>query len=209
MYAMARRYRGIRPADSATDYSWLPEFAGKMAPDFVPSKMNFSGRSSDRFGWMKSDFTLAELSAALERCNNSSPGLDNVRFIHLKNLPEIGLQFLLELYNYILKSSEVPISWKHTKVIAIPKPGRDRGNADSYRPISLLSCIRKLFERMLLLRLELWAEKSEMMSNTQFVFRKGRGTADCLAIFSTEIKTAFHQKKPGGVSFFGHNWSLR
>jgi hypothetical protein len=47
---------------------------------------------------------------------------------------------------------------------------------------------------MLLLRLELWAEKSGILSGTQFGFRKGDETTHCLAVLTTEVKTAFHPK---------------
>jgi hypothetical protein len=47
---------------------------------------------------------------------------------------------------------------------------------------------------MLLLRLELWVEKSGILSGTQFGFRKGKRTTDCLAVLTTEVKTAFHLK---------------
>jgi hypothetical protein len=63
------------------------------------------------------------------------------------------------------------VDWKRTRIVTILKPGKDPALADFYRPISLiLSCVRKLFERMLLLRLELWAEGSGILSGTQFGF---------------------------------------
>jgi hypothetical protein len=42
---------------------------------------------------------------------------------------------------------------------------------------------------MLLLRLELWAEGSKILSGTQFGFRKGRETTDCVAVLTAEVKT--------------------
>jgi hypothetical protein len=47
---------------------------------------------------------------------------------------------------------------------------------------------------MLLLRLELWAKKSGILSGTQFGIRKGKGTTDFLAVLTTEVKTPFQQK---------------
>jgi hypothetical protein len=44
---------------------------------------------------------------------------------------------------------------------------------------------------MLLLRLELWAEKSGVLSGTQFGFRKGKGTTDCLAVLKNQVLVAF------------------
>jgi hypothetical protein len=121
-------------------------------------------------------------------CKNSFPGLDNVRFAHIRCLPESGLEFLLGLYKDSLNSAQTPVDWKRTQIVTILKPSKDPVLADSYRPLSLLSCIRKLFDRMLLLRHELWAEKSEILTGTQFSFRKGKRTTDCLAVLCRELK---------------------
>jgi hypothetical protein len=83
---------------------------------------------------------------------------------------------------------------KPPRIVTILKPRKDPALTDSYRPISLLSCISKLIERMLLLRFELWAEESGNLSGTQFGFRKGKRTTDSLAVLTTEVKTAFYLK---------------
>jgi len=36
----------------------------------------------------------------------------------------------------------------------IPKPGKDRTQPSSYRPISLISCISMLFEKILIIRIQ-------------------------------------------------------
>jgi hypothetical protein len=66
---------------------------------------------------------------------------------------------LLEIYNQTLSAGTCPESWRDTKVVSILKPGKEPNNAKSYRPISLLSCVRKLFKKMICTRLDYWAEK--------------------------------------------------
>jgi hypothetical protein len=58
---------------------------------------------------------------------------------------------------------------------------------------------------MLLLRLELWTEKSRILSWTQFGFRKGKGTTDCLAVLTNEAKMAFHLKNQVLAAFLDIN----
>jgi hypothetical protein len=106
-------------------------------------------------------------------------------------LAQVWAGVLLGLYNDSFNSAQTPVDWKRTRIVTILKPGKDPALADSYRPISLLSCIRKFFERMLLLRLELWAEKSGILSGTQFGLRKGKGTTDCLAVLKNQVLVAF------------------
>jgi hypothetical protein len=58
--------------------------------------------------------------------------------------------FLTYIYNSCLKLCYFPKEWKHAVVIPIPKPGKDPSNPSDYRPISLLSFISKVFERIIL-----------------------------------------------------------
>jgi hypothetical protein len=45
-----------------------------------------------------------------------------------------------------------PKEWKHVVAIPFPKPGKDPSNPSNYCPISLLSSISKVFERIILKR---------------------------------------------------------
>jgi hypothetical protein len=83
------------------------------------------------------------MQAALQLCNNSSAGLDGIKFGQLRNLPDRGKEMLLEIYNQIFSAGTGPESWRETKVVPILKPGKEPNNANSYRLISLLSCVRK------------------------------------------------------------------
>lgn len=89
----------------------------------------------------------------------------------------------------------VPPEWRQVKVIAIQKPGKPASDHNSYRPIAMLSCLRKLLEKMILSRLDHWVESNNMLSSTQFGFRKGKGTNDCLALLSSDIQLAFADKE--------------
>ncbi|KAJ4435232.1 hypothetical protein ANN_23810 [Periplaneta americana] len=64
---------------------------------------------------------------------------------------------LASLFNALLvrhNSEYFPDSWKHTVIIVIHKPGKPVSNPTTYRPISLLSTISKVFEKVLLKRLD-------------------------------------------------------
>lgn len=54
--------------------------------------------------------------------------------------------------------------------------------------------MRKLFEKMFQNRLDFWIESHNMNSISQFGFRKGFGTIDCLSILSTDLETCFIEK---------------
>jgi len=52
----------------------------------------------------------------------------------------------------------------------IQKPGKSAELAESYRPISLLPILSKLFEKLLLSRLLKIIERQKIISNHQFGF---------------------------------------
>jgi hypothetical protein len=94
--------------------------------------------------------TMEEFEAALTLCNNAAPGEDGIRFGMLRELPLEGNKFLLHISNDILSNGNVPGSWQRTKIIPILKPGKDSSNCDTYRAISMLHFVRKMFEKMIL-----------------------------------------------------------
>jgi hypothetical protein len=75
-----------------------------------------------------------------------------------------------------LKLCYFPKQWRHTTVIPIPKPGRDHLDPSNYRRISLLSSISKIFERIILRRLNAFISGHNVLSNHQFGFRTAHTT---------------------------------
>ncbi|XP_062702077.1 uncharacterized protein LOC134285420 isoform X1 [Aedes albopictus] len=127
--------------------------------------------------------------------------MDRIKFNLLKNLPDVAKRRLLNLFNQFLDNNIVPDDWRQVRVIAVQKPGKPASDHNSYRPIAMLSCLRKLLEKMILFRLDKWVESNGMLSDTQFGFRRGKGTNDCLALLSSEIQLAFAQKQQMGSVF--------
>jgi hypothetical protein len=69
--------------------SWLPGFASRIAPDFFPKQYHVpDGGGSTKFGWLADAFTMDEFEGALDQYNNSALGLDGIKFIIFKFLPE-------------------------------------------------------------------------------------------------------------------------
>jgi hypothetical protein len=66
---------------------------------------------------------LDELLAALKLYCNSSAGMGGIEFNALKNLPEVGKHFLLEIFNEVFSTGNDPEDWKETKVVSLLKPG--------------------------------------------------------------------------------------
>ena len=90
------------------------------------------------------------------------------------------------------------MAWKQSKVIMLPKPGKDLTKPTSYRPISLLPAIGtigKVFERIISSRLSTFLEKANYFDENQAGFRRNRSTLDQLFKLSQSVSTALKKHK--------------
>ena len=67
----------------------------------------------------------------------------------------------------------------------LAKPGKDHSNPSSYRSITVLNSIRKLFEEVHTKRILEVAEKNHRLGETQAAYRPGRCCADNLFVLAT------------------------
>jgi hypothetical protein len=90
---------------------------------------------------------------------------------------------------HILLSARLPKLFKRAKVIAIPKPGKDGSDPAHYQPISLLSVMYKLLERLILQRIQPLIEAATPVH--QAGFRKHRSCTEQV------MGRLLHTLKPG------------
>jgi hypothetical protein len=87
--------------------------------------------------------TIRDLTFVKGPCPNGIPNRP------LQYLPHRVVSLLVLIFNTILVTHHFPTASKHARVISILKPGKDPALPSSYRPISLLDTIGKLFEKIL------------------------------------------------------------
>jgi hypothetical protein len=82
----------------------------------------------------------------------------------LKELPVIGIKYLIQLFNSVLLNRYFPAQWEVAQIILILKPGKPE-ELTSYRPISLLPIVSKVFEKLLFKRLLPIVEINRLIPN--------------------------------------------
>ena len=162
-------------------------------------KLKFTSDNTENYN---SEFLLSELTDALSKAHDTSPGPDDIHYQLLKHLPTSTLLILLEIFNNIWKTGNIPKSWKEATVIPIPKPDKDHTDPTNYRPIALTSCICKTMERMINDRLTWFLEANNIIKDYQSGFRRHRSTNDHLVRLETFIREAFIKKEHLVTIFF-------
>jgi len=119
-----------------------------------------------------------EVQEAIRRLKVSKvPGPNGIPSRALKHLLQRAVSLLVQTFNAILFIQHFPTAWKHARVISVLKPGKDPALPSSYRPISLLDTIGKLFEKILLARILHKVSERGLMRDEQFGFRPRHSTS--------------------------------
>lgn len=118
-----------------------------------------------------------EISRVISKLKiRKAPGIDGIPNILLKRLPSVAIKFLTNIINSCIDECYFPTHFKIAKVTSILKPQKDPKSAVSYRPISLLSSIGKIFERIIYAKLNGSLTANSVIEAKQFGFRPGHST---------------------------------
>ena len=107
---------------------------------------------------------------------------------------------LEHIFNLCIEKSIWPKQLKIAEVVPIFKSG-DKHLATNYRPISLISNIAKLLEKIIHCRLLIFLNKNKILIDNQFGFRKNKCTKDALALITSIIYKNLNNKTPTIATF--------
>lgn len=140
--------------------------------------------------------TIKELKNEINNNLNirKAPGYDLITGQIVKAIPEKGLRKLVQIINAAFRLKYVPRQWKVAEVIMIPKPGKPANDKKSYRPISLLPVISKIFEKLLLKRLKPIIEERCLIPPHQFGFREKHSTIEQVHRITDVIEDTLENK---------------
>lgn len=119
----------------------------------------------------------------------------------MRRLSVFAKKNMLDIFNKVLESGESPKEWKTHIIVPILKPGKPRENPHSFRPVSLLSCVGKTFERIIYHRLEWYVENQNLLPSNQFGCRKMRSVHDCLNLLNLKVQETYSKNHYFIVAF--------
>ena len=143
-------------------------------------------------------FSLKELEEAIKQLKvGKAAGLDGITAEMILHFGKATRDWILSMVNNSAESCAIPATWRKAKVVALLKPGKDPTLKKSYRPISLLSILYKMYERMILARIFPLVE--EKLTPDQAGFRPGKSCCDQLLNLTQYIEDGFENKMITGA----------
>ena len=138
--------------------------------------------------------TPSEVEKALSAMKrNRAAGTDQIRVEELRAGGDILLKALSTRFTWYLEKGEIPVAWKRSRTVLIPKKG-NLEDIRNYRPICLLSHMYKVFMRVIFNRIESVLE--ENTRREQAGFRKRYSTSDHIFALSQLIERCREYRVP-------------
>lgn len=110
-------------------------------------------------------------------CPRKAAGPDGISGALLKACSEEMAEVWCPIYQKSLDLNTVPLSWKNSIIIPVPKTACCKENND-YRPVALTSIVMKCFEKIIVSLLKY--DVSGVFDPFQFAYRCNRGTDDAI-----------------------------
>ncbi|XP_043195193.1 uncharacterized protein LOC122366724 [Amphibalanus amphitrite] len=138
-------------------------------------------------------FGMDDLTRAIERIGQVSPGPDRIPASALKNLSAQSKSRLLSEINESLVSGIVPTEWCDSVLVPVPKPGKDHHRLEGHRIIAVQNLLGKVAESMVCERLASHLEPR--MPPGMGAYRKGRSTWTNAGVVTHVISEAFERRE--------------
>ena len=102
---------------------------------------------------------------------------------------------LAKLFTSSIQLGYIPAAWKIAILCMLLKPDKLPSLTTSYRPISLISSVMKLFERIIEQRLHSHLKQIGFINKHQSGFRKAKSTNDHLFRLTQSIMESFNRRE--------------
>ena len=124
--------------------------------------------------------TLPELSLAIKRMNSSkAAGVDGIPLQAIKACFSVIGPHVLHIIDCCISTLVFPSNWKIARVTPVHKSG-NRSDVNNYRPISILSVLSKIAEKVVSIQLVSYLLKNDILSPFQYAYRPCHSTEDAM-----------------------------
>lgn len=122
-----------------------------------------------------------------------APGPDGITAAVAKDMGMRAAKWFSYIFSCCYNRGYWPVAWKTGRLVLLPKGKAKSIEERAFRPLSIISCVAKILEKVLKSRI-LAELKMNDLSHNQYGFRKGRPTLDAMV----EIKNLWEKAKSEG-----------
>ncbi|XP_023234492.1 uncharacterized protein LOC111634044 [Centruroides sculpturatus] len=126
--------------------------------------------------------------------DKSTPGPDMIPNSLIKIFPLELISYLTKQFNEFYNQSIIPDKWNELIFTMIYKKGK-REEPSNYRPIALLSNLRKIFTSILADKFNIWSATNNYRNTTQYAFVDRGGTQTALFVLMASIQIQLIKKR--------------
>lgn len=158
-------------------------------------KMDMSNNTSD----FNKPFEMDELNKAIGVMKNrKAAGIYGIMIEQIKQLGPIAKNWVLNMFNNCFVTNSIQTEWLKSHIVALLKPRKTPTNASDFRPVSIIYHMYKIFERMVLNRIN---TKINGKLIKQLGFRAGKSCSRQKLNLVEEIEKGYENKVITGAAF--------
>ena len=187
----------------STSFNTDNAFGDSIGDTLTEIERNFNDQPEENpdLSDLNADISLPEIQKLILKAkNNKATGIDGIPYEILKFPPIIHA--LHRLYKSCFANKLTPSAWK----IAVIKPIPKKGDSDprlplSYRGISLIATIAKIYSSFLNSRLTAYLNNNDLLADEQNGFRSDRSCEDHIFALNSIIKNRLNAKQSTFAAF--------
>uniref|UniRef100_A0ABD2XL42 Reverse transcriptase domain-containing protein n=2 Tax=Trichogramma kaykai TaxID=54128 RepID=A0ABD2XL42_9HYME len=167
---------------------------GSRAPPLDISMANVAVPAERRTVFDFRHVTEDEVRLTMARCVAKGFGLDGISSTILRLSSPAILRVITRIVNASMDLGYFPVSWKTAAVIPLAK-GSSVASPSDTRPISLLSELSKIVERIIHAQLTEYLSQSDLLDPGQHGFRPGHSTTTALLEIAERARRAIDRRE--------------
>lgn len=127
-----------------------------------------------------------EVHECLFSITSNAKGVDDLSIKFIKKLSPTIVPILTYIINNCIMRAEFPQLWKTANVFPLPKVASPN-SLDDFRPISVLPCLSKIFEKIIEMQINSHMKRNSSLSKFQSGFRSNHSTTTALTKINNDI----------------------
>ena len=133
---------------------------------------------------------------------NKSVGEDAIANEYIISTIDVMMPLYVALFNTIFDTGVIPSCWLVEDIVPIYKNKGDTKDPKNYRPITILSCVGKLFTSILNNRLNDYSDSVQLILENQAGFRKKYSTVDHIFALHSLIELFKNTRKKTSLCLY-------